>query len=150
MRYKRLQLWSTSWPSAATARVVTYGYALSVVLGSILMGGGNFNFALLVNKEMIICLKCLLRGDPTFRKQPYGRRVLCLQQDLSNMEILSLVVFWKVSLVNFQWPITMAARSKVRTVFARPNTGIVGSNPAWGMDICMCFYSVFVLSCVCM
>jgi hypothetical protein len=31
-------------------------------------------------------------------------------------------------------------------VFARLNTGIVGSNPARGMDVCV--YSVFVLSCV--
>jgi hypothetical protein len=30
----------------------------------------------------------------------------------------------------------MAARSKARTVFGRSNTGIVGSNPAWGMDVC--------------
>jgi hypothetical protein len=31
-------------------------------------------------------------------------------------------------------------------IFARLNTGIVGSNPARGMDVCV--YSVFVLSCV--
>jgi hypothetical protein len=45
-------------------------------------------------------------------------------------------------------PITVAARSKAWTVFARSNTGIVGSNPTQDMDVCMCFYSVFVLSCV--
>jgi hypothetical protein len=39
-------------------------------------------------------------------------------------------------------PITVAARSKAWTVFARPNTRIVGSNP-W-MSVCV--YSVFVLS----
>jgi hypothetical protein len=38
-------------------------------------------------------------------------------------------------------PITVAARSKARNVFARSSTGIVGSNPTRGMD-------VFVLSCV--
>jgi hypothetical protein len=37
----------------------------------------------------------------------------------------------------------VAARSK-----ARWNAGIVGSNSTRGMDICMCVYSVFVLSCV--
>jgi hypothetical protein len=42
-------------------------------------------------------------------------------------------------------PITVAARSKVRTVFARLNTGIVGSNPPWGMDIYVCLFCVCVI-----
>jgi hypothetical protein len=45
-------------------------------------------------------------------------------------------------------PITVSARSKAWTVFARSNAGIIGSNPTQGMDVCMCDYSVFVLSCV--
>jgi hypothetical protein len=32
-----------------------------------------------------------------------------------------------------QWP-----RSKAWTVFARSSTEIVGSNPTWGMDVCVC------------
>jgi cytosine/uracil/thiamine/allantoin permease len=43
-------------------------------------------------------------------------------------------------------PITMAARSKAWTLFARSITGIVGSNATQGVDICD--YSEFVLSCV--
>jgi hypothetical protein len=39
---------------------------------------------------------------------------------------------------------TVAARSKAWTVFARSNNGIVGSNPAWGMDIYV--FILFVLS----
>jgi hypothetical protein len=31
----------------------------------------------------------------------------------------------------------VAARSTAWTVFARSNTGIVGSNPTWGMDVCV-------------
>jgi hypothetical protein len=46
------------------------------------------------------------------------------------------------------FPITVAARSEAWTVFTRSNTGIVGSNPTQGMDVCMCVYSVSVLSCV--
>jgi hypothetical protein len=42
---------------------------------------------------------------------------------------------------------TVAARSQARIVFARANAGIVGSNPTQGMDVCVCVYSVFVLSC---
>jgi hypothetical protein len=45
-------------------------------------------------------------------------------------------------------PITLAARSKAWTVFARSKAGIVGSNPNRGMDVCVCVYSVFVLFCV--
>jgi hypothetical protein len=41
-----------------------------------------------------------------------------------------------------------AERSNVWTVFARWNTWIVGSNPTRGVDVCVCVYSVFVLSCV--
>jgi hypothetical protein len=35
-----------------------------------------------------------------------------------------------------------------RAVFARSNARIVGSNLTEGMDVCVCVYSVFVLSCV--
>jgi hypothetical protein len=45
-------------------------------------------------------------------------------------------------------PITEAAQSKAWAVFARSNAGIVGSNPTWDMDVCVCVYSVFMLSCV--
>jgi hypothetical protein len=34
-------------------------------------------------------------------------------------------------------PITAAARSKARTVFARSNAGVVGSNIIRGMDVCV-------------
>jgi hypothetical protein len=48
-----------------------------------------------------------------------------------------------------QLPITVAARSEARTVFARSNAGIVGSNPTRGMYVCiLCVCSVFLLFCV--
>jgi hypothetical protein len=46
----------------------------------------------------------------------------------------------------FRWssdPITVTTRSKAGTIFACSNTGIVGSNPTQGMDVCV------RLSCVC-
>jgi hypothetical protein len=43
----------------------------------------------------------------------------------------------------YSWPITVAARSKAWTVFARSNTGIVGLNPTQGMDVCA--FILFVL-----
>jgi hypothetical protein len=45
-------------------------------------------------------------------------------------------------------PITVAARSEVWTVSARLNAAIMGSSPTQGIDVCVCVYSVFVLSCV--
>jgi hypothetical protein len=38
-------------------------------------------------------------------------------------------------------PITLAARSKSWTAFARSNAGIVGSNPTW-MDVCVRLFCV--------
>jgi hypothetical protein len=38
--------------------------------------------------------------------------------------------------------ITAAARSVAWTIFARSNTGIVGSNPTQGMDVCLLLFSV--------
>jgi hypothetical protein len=48
-------------------------------------------------------------------------------------------------MVSVEWPVTVAQRSKVCTVFARSDAGIVGSNPTQGMDVWyVCVYSVFV------
>jgi hypothetical protein len=41
---------------------------------------------------------------------------------------------------------TLAARLEAWTVFVCSNTGVVGSNPTRGVDVCV--YSVFVLPCV--
>jgi hypothetical protein len=45
-------------------------------------------------------------------------------------------------------PTTVGARSKAWTVFVRSNVWIVGYNRTQGIDVCVCVYSVFVLSCV--
>jgi hypothetical protein len=45
-------------------------------------------------------------------------------------------------------PITVATRSKTGTVFARSNTGIAGSNPTQGMDICVRLFCDYVVLCV--
>jgi hypothetical protein len=39
-------------------------------------------------------------------------------------------------------PITVAALSNARTVFARSNSGIVGSNPTQGIDACLHLFCV--------
>jgi hypothetical protein len=45
-------------------------------------------------------------------------------------------------------PITVAARSEARTVFARSNAEIVGSNPTQGMVVCARLFCVFIVLCV--
>jgi hypothetical protein len=40
--------------------------------------------------------------------------------------------------------ITVATRSKAWIVLARSNTGIVGSNPTWGLDVCVRLFCVQV------
>jgi hypothetical protein len=44
-------------------------------------------------------------------------------------------------------PITVAARHKAWTVFVHPNTGIVDSNPTWGMDVCVRIFCVCAALC---
>jgi hypothetical protein len=43
---------------------------------------------------------------------------------------------------------TVASRSKAWAVFDLSKVGIVSLNPTQGMDVCVCVYPVFVLSCV--
>jgi hypothetical protein len=57
-------------------------------------------------------------------------------------------VYYKLSFYLAQWPITVAARSKVWTVLAHSNTGIVGSNHTRGLDICVHLFYVFVVFCL--
>jgi hypothetical protein len=44
-------------------------------------------------------------------------------------------------------PVTVDARFKAWNVFARLNTGIVGSNPTRGMDVCRRLFCVCVVLC---
>jgi hypothetical protein len=45
-------------------------------------------------------------------------------------------------------PITVTARSKTLTVFARSNAGIVNSNTTQGMNVCVPLFCVCVVLCV--
>jgi hypothetical protein len=47
--------------------------------------------------------------------------------------------------VNIQQPITVVARSRAWTVFARWNAWIVSSNPTRGMDVCIRLFCVCVV-----
>jgi hypothetical protein len=57
--------------------------------------------------------------------------------------------YWRRSIFGYAVlklkPITVAVRSKARTVFARSNTGIVVSIPAQGIDVCVCLFCVCVV-----
>jgi hypothetical protein len=45
-------------------------------------------------------------------------------------------------------PITVGARSKARTLFARSKAEIVGSKHTQGMDVCVRLFCVCVVLCV--
>jgi hypothetical protein len=53
-------------------------------------------------------------------------------------------IYWHI----LKRPITVAAESKAWTVLAISNTGIVGSNPTRGMDVCVRLFCVYVVLCV--
>jgi hypothetical protein len=44
-------------------------------------------------------------------------------------------------------PVTVAARSEAWNIFARSSTGIMGSHPARGMDVCLRLFCVCVVPC---
>jgi hypothetical protein len=55
---------------------------------------------------------------------------------------------WLCQITEIIPPITLAPRSKIWTLFARSNAGIVGSNPTQGMDVCVRLFSICVVLCV--
>jgi hypothetical protein len=64
-------------------------------------------------------------------------------------ELYLMTSYREQILLRVKWhePITVAARSKVLTVFARLNTRVVGSNPTRGMDVCVRLFCVYVVLC---
>jgi hypothetical protein len=79
--------------------------------------------------------------------------VHCLQNSRGRINNVNQIAEGRSASRNYAYlitglPITVAARFKAWTVFARSNAGILGSNPTQGMDVCVCVYSVFVLFCM--
>jgi hypothetical protein len=54
----------------------------------------------------------------------------------------------EISWLTDELPITVDARSKAWTVFARSDAGIVSSNPTQVMDVCVRLFCVCVVLCV--
>jgi hypothetical protein len=69
-----------------------------------------------------------------------------LSDDGATSEIL--FIFWKwehdfkILCTRVLVPTTVTARSKAWTAFPCWNIGIMGSNPTWGMDVCVCLFCV--------
>jgi hypothetical protein len=59
-------------------------------------------------------------------------------------DVLFLISFFFVQVTELV-PITVVSRSKTWTVFDRLNFGIVGSNPIWGMNVCVRLFCVCVV-----
>jgi hypothetical protein len=60
----------------------------------------------------------------------------------------NIVTCWFVCVWSQMEPITVATRSETWIVFARSNTGVVGSNPIQGIDIYVRLFCVCVVLCV--
>jgi hypothetical protein len=73
-----------------------------------------------------------------------GDRALC-----STVSYFSLRLVYDISLWRFMYlsPIRVSARSKAWSVFPRSKTGLVGSNPTRGMDVCLRLFCVCVVLC---
>jgi hypothetical protein len=56
---------------------------------------------------------------------------------------MHVIHFVNYMTIGLEEPITAAARPEAWNIFARSNTGIMGSNPSQGMNVCV--YFVFVL-----
>jgi hypothetical protein len=61
----------------------------------------------------------------------------------------SLNLYFVGQLFMYDWmalgPITVAARSKEWTVFARLNAGILGTSPTQSIYVCVCLFCVYVV-----
>jgi hypothetical protein len=58
------------------------------------------------------------------------------------------IIYMLCIFVGLYGVLTVAAQSKAWTVFARSNTGVVGSNPTRGMAVCVRLFSVYVVMCI--
>jgi hypothetical protein len=72
----------------------------------------------------------------------------CLITSMSSVVCKNCIIIYYSLFIAFVSPIAVAARSKARTVFARSNTEIVGSNSTGGMDVCVCSVCVYSVSTV--
>jgi hypothetical protein len=80
------------------------------------------------NSSAIVCISCMKKGKSQKNGENYAAR--------------------RFMRVVCRLAITVAARSKAWTVFARSDTGVMGSNPTRGMDICVRLFCACVVLCV--
>jgi hypothetical protein len=78
----------------------------------------------------------------------YYSPITLLRDAIQSVWIIPLQIWGDIHLlITDKWhvPTTVAAQSKAWTVFARSNTGIVGSNPTQGMVVCVRLFCCVVL-----
>jgi hypothetical protein len=86
----------------------------------------------------------------TERHRNLQRDLRRLQRNLSRGKgyiFTDLQKFFTISINRhplYNLPITVVERSKAWNIFAGSNTGIMGSNPTQGMDVCLCLFCVFL------
>jgi hypothetical protein len=93
--------------------------------------------------------KCLLSFRFSYRNVLYFS--LLSHSSIHDIGPALLIILDFITLKVFKWylyelqPITVVARTKACTDFARSNTGIAGSNPTRGMDVCVRLFCVCVV-----
>jgi hypothetical protein len=100
---------------------------------------------------LCILLEACRVGLASVIRAPYSFTLGCtnshfgLYLQLGVISILLQLLMW---ILDTDAPITLAARSKAWTVFARSDAGIVGSNPTRSMDICLLLFCACAVLCV--
>jgi hypothetical protein len=91
---------------------------------------------------------CVIHGKNIFLRQTYRLHTYIgsvhkatISPGFVQQQIVPYII---LLMLQQRVPITVAARSKAWTVFARSNAGIVVSNPTRGMDVCLCLFCVCV------
>jgi hypothetical protein len=87
------------------------------------------------------------------RKVHLPKLVIGEEREFSRREF-NLVIWYVLEIylllfdLYYSGPVTVAALSKAWIVFARSDTGIVGSNPTQGMAVCVRLFCVCVVLCL--
>jgi hypothetical protein len=75
----------------------------------------------------------------------------CVKRKIVNKQLLHYDGLWLHRRQDVTWSlrlIRVTAPSQAWNVSSRSNAGTVGSKLTWGMDVCVCVYSVWVVLCV--
>jgi hypothetical protein len=101
----------------------------------------------MLTRQPRICIEVLSSFQAEITTSTYQYTVLCFESKFRGVTEKTVNSKIAQSYIT-KLPITVAARSKAWTVFVRSNTGLVGSDPTRGMDVCLRLFYVYFVLCV--